>query len=234
MQRIVVVLLFIASLAQAQEDPKLWRAYYDAVRDSAVYSPEKLRPLKPVVADANGNVLVVTLGPSAWTAGLTLTRGDVWVTLVPEVQTKCKAYGADAPMRLRELLGLPPYSQKQYVMFNVLQVRATSLFRPAPDPETGTTMPCPAPPPPNCGNAFPKDATPAHIEWIANNTLFSYQTPKDPPTGSQPTVGYPWTHLGYTFNYHSGDDRYGASEYVLPAGTIVAVVSNAAVADYCK
>ncbi|HEV2721266.1 MAG TPA: hypothetical protein VG323_14685 [Thermoanaerobaculia bacterium] len=228
-----VALLLAASLARAQEDPALWRAYYDAVSDSAIYNPLKLRTLKPVVADANGNVLVIALGPSAWTAGLTQTGGDVWVTLVPEVQTKCKQYGADAPMRLRQLLGLPPYSPKAYVIFNVFQVRAASLFRPAPDPETGTTMPCPNPPPPNCGNEYPASATPAHISWISNNTLFSYQTPQTPPSGSKPTVGYPWTRLGYTYDW-GAKDHYGASEYIIPKGTVIAVVSSADIKGYCK
>ena len=238
--RFIGAFLFVASFAFAQEDPALWSAYYDAVRDSAIYNPTKLRPLKPLVPDANGNVLVVALGPSAYTAGTIQTSSDIWVTLVPEVQTLCRQYGADAPMRLRQLLGLPPYSPKSYTIFNAFRVRAVNVFRPASDPQTGTTMPCPEPPSggsaftPNCGNTYPPSTTPAHINWIASNTLFSYQTPKNPPSGSQPTVGYPWTHLGYTFNWHSGDDRYGASEYVVRGGSIIEVVSSSDIAAYCK
>src|SRR5439155_19181834 len=92
--RFIGAFLFVASFAYAQEDPALWRAYYDAVRDSAIYNPAKLRPLKPLVPDANGNVLVVALGASAYTAGTIQTSSDIWVTLVPEVQTLCRPYGA--------------------------------------------------------------------------------------------------------------------------------------------
>jgi hypothetical protein len=239
--RFIVAFLFVASFAHAQsEDPALWSSYYDAVRDSAIYNQAKLRPLKPLVPDAKGNVLVVALGPRAYDAGTIQTSSDIWVTIVPEVQTACRQFGADAPMRLRQLLGLPPYSTKSYTIFNVFRVRAASVFRPAPDPETGTKMPCPEPPsggtafPPNCGNYYPPSTTPAHINWNASNTLFSYQTPQGTPSGSQPTVGYPWTHLGYTFNWHSGDDRYGASEYVVRGGSIIEVVSSADIAAYCK
>ena len=55
-----------------------------------------------------------------------------------------------------------------------------------------------------------------------------------PPSGSQPTVGYPWTRLGYTFNWYSGGDRYGASEYVVRGGSIIEVVSSSDIAAYCK
>src|SRR5437879_6581071 len=104
-----VVLLFVASFAHAQEDPALWSAYYEAVRDSAIYNPAKLRQLKPLAPDANGNVVVVALGPTALAGGTMQTTSDIWVAIVPEVQTACRQYGADAPMRLRQLLGLPPY-----------------------------------------------------------------------------------------------------------------------------
>lgn len=235
-----VALLLAASLARAQEDPKLWREYYEAVRDSAVYAPSKLRLLKPLEVDAKGNVLVVALGPDPFPKGTMTTTREIWVTLVPEVQTKCKQYGPDAPMRLRQLLGLPPYSPKAYTVFNTFTVPAGSVFRPAPDPETATKLPCPGTAswtgngfPPNCGNVFPQGTADAHIQWMAGNSLFSYQE-TDHPSGSQPTVGYPWTHLGYTFNYHSGDDRYGASEYVVMKGTIIDVVSSASIAEYCK
>jgi hypothetical protein len=30
--------------------------------------------------------------------------------------------------------------------------------------------------------------------------------------------GYPWTHLGYTYNWRPGEDRYGTSEYVIRQG----------------
>src|SRR5207245_1060294 len=112
----IVVLLLCASVAYAQEDPALWSAYYNAVRDSAIYNPAKLRQLKPIVADANGNVVVVALGASAFAGPTIQTSSDIWVTIVPEVQVLCRQYGADAPMRLRQLLGLPPYSTKPYTI----------------------------------------------------------------------------------------------------------------------
>jgi hypothetical protein len=241
----VVALLVPSAGAQtppaAGEDPALWKAYYNAVSDSAVYNVLNLRILKPVIADGDGNVLVVSLKGSAYPIGLMQTTGDIWITLVPEVQNECKQYpSADAPMRLRMLLGLPPYSQSNYGTFNVMKVAASALFRPSPDPETGTVMPCPkvatggVPFPPNCGNFFPPGTPTPHITWMANNNLSSYQSPALPPNAKN-TNGYPWTRLGYTYNWYSGPgaNKYGASEYIIPQGTYVTVLSTPSVAAYC-
>ena len=45
--------------------------------------------------------------------------------------------------------------------------------------------------------------------------------------------GYPWTHLGYTYNWAPGADRYGASEYVIRGNAKAVIVDNATTAQYC-
>jgi len=40
--------------------------------------------------------------------------------------------------------------------------------------------------------------------------------------------GYPWTHLGYTYNWAPGGDRYGASEYVIRGN------AKAVIVDTCR
>lgn len=248
--RFVFVLALLGSwvaAARAQstpppEDPALWHAYYAAVRDSAIYDPANLRLLKPLVPDANGVVTVVKLGSQRYPVGPMQAQGDIWVTIVPEVQQRCVHFGADAAMRLNMLLGLPPYPQWPYAYFNVMRVRASRIFRPAADSDTSTPMPCPPPPsggttfPPNCGNFFPPGTTQSHITWIANNTLWAYQVSATPPSSATATVGYPWTHLGYTYDWYSGPgaDRYGASEYIIPSGTYVDIIATYDIATYCK
>lgn len=244
----LVVLLFAAVAASAQttyEDPTLWDHYYAAVRDAAVYNPLNLRVLKPLVPDSNGDVTVSTLKGYAYALGPMQTTSDIWVSIVPEVQDKCMTYGGDVNMRVRQLLGLPPYSQSSYNTFNTIRVQASSVFRPSPDPETGTRMPCPAftganltaATPvfaPNCGNFFPAGTGDYYVNWVANNSLWSYQVPVGAPSGANPTVGFPWTRLGYTYDWWKASDHYGASEYIIPAGTAVTVTATQDLASYCK
>ncbi|MGH9761608.1 MAG: hypothetical protein ACREAC_12340, partial [Blastocatellia bacterium] len=147
---------------------------------------------------------------------------DVWTTIVPEVQDRCKRFPESTlKLDLQKLLGLP--TTKNFTNFVVLIVDARDIFRPAPDPSTNTEFPCSDPADPQCGNSFPSSATDAHKAWIAGQSLGSYQIPG----------GYPWTHLGYTYYWDHGGDIYGASEYVVKKGSTVEVTTVTPYQDYC-
>ena len=243
--------------APAGED-ELWTQYNQAVFDAAVYQNENLRPLLPLVADAGAvTVTVVTITGSdyemtpadAWerygnrllpecpnktvTEGLVIDyklphecvlRGDVWVTVVPEVQEVCAAFADadDLDTRLRQLIGLPPDHPVTHLVEMTVQV--SDVFRPSADGDADTTLPCDDPASTSCGNAFPEDADADHIAWMANNSLYSYETPG----------GYPWTRLGYTYNWRPGEDRYGASEFVVAEGAEVTVDRVLDARSYCE
>src|ERR1044072_5477288 len=121
----------------------LWNAYERAVFDSGIYQRWNVRPLRPIVADDKGNVLVATLTSKNGNVGETLTAGTfgLWGTGVPEVQTICRGLHPDVPR------------------FLVLSVAAADLFRPSPDDNISSRYPCAMPSdgtmPNDCGNAFP-------------------------------------------------------------------------------
>lgn len=196
-------------------------AFDASIYQAAVFRPENLRPLKPVVPDGNGNVTVTTVkGPGQWNLGPLTTRGAIWISLVPEVQDKCRAYhGADLAMYLRQIIGLQPAQPVE--QFITMSVRPEQLYRPTPDPRTDTIYPCLDPVAKTDCNVFPKDVDPLHEQWIAE-TFLTVRIPN----------GYPWTHLGYTYNWGPGD-RYGASEYILRPGSNVTVTQVTTIADYC-
>jgi len=199
-------------------------ALYDAsIASAAVYRPQDVLALKPAAADAEGRVRVATYTNwSGYHADSTLTLArDVWVTLVPEVRDSCAGFGAETTLRLEQLLGLPPGAG--YDRFAEMSVRLEDLFRPAADPAVTTTRPCPDSVSGGCGTRFPPGVSPAHVRWIADNMLNHWMIPQ----------GYPWTRLGYTYNWHPGSPRYGASEYVVRAGSQVRVLSVAPSAQYC-
>ena len=206
----------------------LLRIYEQAIFDSAVYQNKNLRPLRPLVADANGEVIVATLTSLNGNAGelLPISGAGVWVTGVPEVQDICRGFTGDVVMQVRQLLGLPPDAHVPRVL--VLRAKASDIFRPAVDPNAFTTSPCSqlvnAPTPSDCGNVFPSETTVSHIAWIATQSLGLHKLPH----------GYPWTHLGYTYNWKPNADRYGASEYVIRRGAPVVIVENVTSEAYCR
>jgi hypothetical protein len=235
----------------------LWDLYNVSVFDAAVYQNDNLRELRPLVDDAEVvTVTVVTITGSdyemtpadAWelygghllpecpnkttTSGLVIDyklphecvlRGDVWVTVEPEVQEICSAYAdaEDLDMRLRQLIGLPPDHPVTHLV--EMTVNVDDVFRPSADDDVDTTWPCDDPKDTTCGNAYPADASTDHIAWMANNTLYSYAAPG----------GYPWTRLGYTYNWRPGEDRYGASEFIVAAGSEVTIDQVLDAQSYC-
>lgn len=218
----------IQALSVTREHDRLLAVYERAVFDSAVYQSKNLRALHPLVADANGEVVVATLTSLDGKVGdlLPVTGAGVWVTAVPEVQEICRGFTGDAVMGLRQLLGLPPDAHVPRMI--VLRAKAADVFRPAVDPDVSTAMPCDllreAPTPRDCGNSFPSDTTASHYAWMASQELELHELPN----------GYPWTHLGYTYNWTPGADRYGASEYVIRPGAPVVIVENVTPEVYCR
>lgn len=211
-----------------REYQTLLATYERAVFDSAVYQSRNLRPLRPLTPDANGEVIVATATSMDGKVGelLPVKGAGVWVTGVPEVRDICRAFTGDVVMQVRQLLGLPPDAHIPRVI--TLRVKASDIFRPAVDPRVTTAAPCEqlhdAPAPADCGNVFPSNTTPSHYQWIATQAFELHELPG----------GYPWTHLGYTYNWAPNKDRYGASEYVIRAGSPALIVENVSTEAYCK
>lgn len=210
--------------------------YADAMYQAAMYEARHVLPLVPAVPDPSGMVRVVSLKSGAWSPGDTTLNADVWVTVVPEVRDSCDDWAKnEQAMRLRQLLGLQPTQPVAYFM--EMTVPAASLFRPTADPSISTSTLCDTTVNPDCGLQFPNGVSPAHVAWMANQMLSSWKLPNGYPAsggGEWQRLGYPWTRLGYTYNWHPGSPRYGASEYVIRPGTRVTVTRVATIADYCS
>lgn len=232
--------LAVASSLAAQTPPPrfpadqqvLWNDYFRSIYDSAVYQRDYVRKLYTPKPDSDGLVLVATLGRRDGDVGseIVSTGEGIWVTVVPEVQNICRGFTGDVAMQLRQLLGLRP--DDDVPRFLILKVKASDLFRPAVYPDTMTIYPCPEPPDDKCGNVFPPKPPDgpllapwkSHVEWMASASFSLHAVPG----------GYPWTHLGYTYNWAPGKDRYGASEYVIRAPAKATITKKATPADYCS
>jgi hypothetical protein len=210
--------------------------YARSLADAALYEARHVLPLKGVDADPDGTVLVVTLKAGAWPQRDTTLANEVWVTLVPEVRDSCDDWiDEEKPMRLRQLLGLQPTQPVAYFM--EMRVPAASMFRPAADPSIHTDTLCDVAANADCALGFPAGVDAGHIRWMANQMLSAWKLPSGYPaanTDQWRQLGYPWTRLGYTYNWHPGSPRYGASEYVVRPGTRAVVTQVLPVADYCR
>ena len=215
------------------EPPAPPMTFADAVKDAATADPgEVSAALVPILPSTPGlvwsdkdkkkRVLMVT-----WTSfkgyddqvGKSQSLGrETWVTPAPLVANFCKGKGADAAAltaRLEQLLGLPANNGKD--RFVELWTEPKDLFRPCPDPEITDR---------ECGLDFPQPASmvtvsAAHVKWFEDLKSKSYGE-----------GGYPWTRLGYTFDW--AGPKVGLSEYVIKKGAEITVERVAGTADYCK
>jgi hypothetical protein len=162
---------------------------------------------------------------------------DLWVTIVPFMRAFCQEYvranGANEDklaLRLRQRLGLPPDSVNDtFVELTVDPREKARLFRPCSDPSVDANT-CQAPSLPPASDVWGTATSSQMQEWMFRNYYSSYAT-GDP---------YPWTALGYTFDWSRNADsdgdfvRFGESEFVIPANDPVHFVSAASTTTYCS
>jgi len=238
-------------------DAQLWDRYLAAVAAAKYPDATKIsRDLQPILRsnpnvrwDADQtHVLMVT-----WTMrqhflgkqpGQSFQLGrDAWLSAVPEIQAFCQNYsGADLEMRLRQRLGLPPNSENE--VFLEIWVDPRDLFRPCPDPEiTDTECQAEIPRAASTPGASAMDQPPwrcppgdvveisgaalavpkAHLEWMCNTWESSYRK----------CTKYPWTALGYSYDWGAPMDYRAVSEYVAPKQTTVKFEALLPTREYC-
>jgi hypothetical protein len=236
MQRIILFLLSCFFLVNCSPyrtlvvKDDLQAAYQMAVQDASEPLPSEISVnLTPLTAynqtlqrNRKGQILVVT-----WTnwdgydtmigKNMTLSR-EVWITPAPQLKDFSQNLNLDSSkmvLRLEQLLGLPPHNGKN--RFVEMWVSPVDLFRPCPDPEIidGT-----------CDLKFPESPyltiAEEHKKWIENLRTSSY--------GEN---GYPWTQLGYTYDWGNPKNHEGLSEFVIKPQSIVTIKGVSNVYEYC-
>lgn len=215
-------------------EPSLSELYNTAVNDAIIVSEDEvandLIAIKPEnnsinYRSINGKnyVLALTLTPyvNSYIVGDTIETswGEIWLTVVPEIKNfyKNKIYQNDSILQLRLLqnLGMPVSNRKYY--FVEMWVDPDSLFRPTPDEEITDSK---------TDLYFPEDATESHKIWFNNQILNSYF-----PIATNANK-YPWTRLGYTYNWTFGEKERGFSEFVLRKNSKVIVQFAGTPAEY--
>ncbi|MEM9925451.1 MAG: hypothetical protein AAF915_17140 [Cyanobacteria bacterium P01_D01_bin.50] len=215
---------------QGEFDMQLQRSYQLAVEDAAdALEDEIYKGLLPIVPDnpdlkwreVDGKPQVLMVTWSSWNGydekvgqKMQLTR-EVWTTAVPELQkfaSQLQLNENNLNVRLEEYLGLPAHNGK--TKFVQMWVYPKDLYRPCPDSEIDDTQ---------CDLDFPNPVDAQHEEWINKQIINSY--------GEK---GYPWTRLGYTYDWGRIGTEIGASEFVVRAGAEVDIDSVMNTVDYVR
>ena len=156
----------------------------------------------------NKQVLVVT-----WTkysdsypldSTISNSWGEIWVTIVPEMEDWFIANyqsGKNYIKRTEELLGLP--RDKGYTHFVEMWVDPADLWRPSPDNEITDS---------SAELDIPANIDSSYLAWYEANITYSY-TP----------ARYPWTRLGYTYDWGNSESDIGLSEFVIKKNSQITV-----------
>lgn len=220
------------------------RAVHEAMQPKSSYISHSLEPV-----NLDQPVKVVTWMQSKYVSdykGETIAPKDTWVTVVPRLKSFCqdyvKSHGADPEqltLRLKQRLGLPPESHNDtFVELTVDEPRSIlKFFRPCADPAPDSNT-C-QPPTPTVPQGIWKydfkalasgDSHEIEKYWLLTNYYWSF---------ASPDCQYPWTSLGYTFDWGTKNDgsedfvRWGESEFVIPAGAPIRFVSATETVAYC-
>jgi hypothetical protein len=248
-----VTLIYAASsFAQTAPDAVLQKQYTDAVVDAKKAEPKEIVNTLTQIASCNNNLVREKIDPktkkpdpnsrvlvTTWVSQAVATNYECkdcleveipagvypFVTVVPEVKNFCADTGiahAGLRLRLEQLLGLPPEfmvsPDKVKAKFVQLWVDPDDLFRPCPDPEITDAK---------CGLDFPTGFMTVslnYVDWFDKLSCQSYPAfPNDYSGTALP--GYPWTRLGYTYDWGLLNGHVGKSEFVIKAGSKVGVCS---------
>lgn len=125
--------------------------------------------------------------------------GEIWSTSLGEMAAWYAGNGdavEDWPLRFAQLLGV--HADEGYTRFTAFWVAPEEVVRPAYITDVTAQM----------VNGYHILEEGAYKDWFDQNILWSYFE-----------SDYPWTRLGYTYDWSGGDSEYGLTEFLVPDGS---------------
>lgn len=201
----VLVLLTVFSGCQSKT-ADLNALYESAIRDAMFADENEILPLVSLTSEdkmttwnEDGCVLLCTWHryPDSYPEAETITVewGPVWTFTDKEIASykdelkKCK----DPETRLKQLIGLPP--DCDYTTFTGFWVSPENVKRPAYRTDIVSE---------EMTTSFDENVDTDFKEWFDGNILGSYFD-----------GAYPWTRLGYTYDWADNDTEYGLTEFLV-------------------
>lgn len=252
-----LVLVPMAPVGAKQSVPAhVWDAYADAISDSSVSQPSEVatdlvvadpsdRRTQWTTIDGEQYMLVFRLGfrpaSDASPGEAFQVSSYLFVTVPEEVREECKRSrcarmnASQLDRRLKQLIGLPP--DADYRIVTQMWVRPADLFRPCTqvDPMVPT---CPQ---------LMTNAIHAGVDrspFLLDQAMYSWRLPNRRTTEKVSCAkdfqnqtrgncfGFPWTRLGYTFDWRPSTDERGVTEFVVAPGSTVIMESSGKQREY--
>lgn len=207
--------VFFPQPAPVQPAPSIEELYAAATKDAMTVEPEEVLPvltLNPgdpqTTWNQEGKVLLLSWHryPDSYPAGqeVTLEWDDVWCFTDQEIAdwyVSNRDGVTDWTLRLEQLIGLPP--DKGYTHFTAMWASPEDIVRPAYVSDIALSQ---------MVDAFSEDVDPEFHAWFDDNIIWSYYHSQ-----------YPWTRLGYTYDWADNGAEYGLSEFLVKKGAKVDV-----------
>ncbi|MCW3463881.1 hypothetical protein [Chitinophaga nivalis] len=191
------------------------RAIQDAMVADSSKASDALWPIKAGTPDVqfktiNGQsyVLMATFmrfpGSYPEKDSITNVWGESWLFIPQQMKGRIGpgfTPASDTILRISQLLGLPPVNSKSNTHIAQIWVKVDSLYRPAGNPAIDTK---------SAGPVLVPGVTANYANWFNNYIIFAYYRPL-----GKTDYHYPWTRMGYTYDWAPNASRVGLSEYVV-------------------
>ena len=131
--------------------------------------------------------------------GESLAHQDIWATSLGELTDWYQENGSgvtDWDLRFAQLLGMP--DDGSCTRFSAFWIAPSQAIRPAYVTDVTAQM----------ENGYDQITDPEYKAWFDGNILYSYFESE-----------YPWTRLGYTYDWSGGDSAYGLTEFLITDGS---------------
>ncbi len=137
---------------------------------------------------------------------------DIWATSLGEWTDWYQEYGGgvtDWGLRFAQLLGMP--DDGSCTRFTAFWIFPTEVIRPAYVTDVTAQM----------ENGYDNVTDPTYRAWFDSNIIYSYFESE-----------YPWTRLGYTYDWSGGDSVYGLTEFLIADGSEAEVAFTCSTEDF--
>ncbi|MEA5083567.1 MAG: hypothetical protein VB018_05360 [Lachnospiraceae bacterium] len=213
-----------STLVKKQKEAKLNALYLQAVADSRTIEPKEILPVVSISKNRNmvtwndkgDKVLLLTWHkyPDSYVDGTiaNLKWGEVWTFTDKEMKKWVAENGAPSELRLEQLLGLP--IDKDYTHITALWVNPADVVRPAYTYSASESV---------ITTYFLTLPDDEYLNWFNNNIKLSYED-----------SSFPWTRLGYTYDWADNGTEYGLSEFIIKKGSDVEVAYTLPTKEFFK
>ena len=201
--------------------------YAAAVEDAETIEPEEILPVVAITQDSDmvtwnqteDKVLLLSMHnyPDSYIPGerVNLEWGEVWTFTDKEIQVWYDKNHEDVvnwDLRLAQLIGLP--KDNGYTHVTGMWVSPEDILRPAYVSDiTQSEM----------TDTFSGQEDQEYLDWFEGNAIWSYEE-----------SAYPWTRLGYTYDWAGEGTEYGLSEFLVLQGSDVDVEFTCTIQEFVE